>query len=191
MTEATIAPEGEQVLTPTSVDDIKRISRGDVIELPPFLDGTPFHARLRRPSTLQLAKHGIIPNSLNNAIEDLMGMSNESKATLAERAEVLEIIAREALVEPSYDDVSTVLENGQYMAIFAYVQMGVHMMEPFRTFSQLLVSGPGSGEVERAPELVAGDNGQPDGVLPGRGGDAPLEPDGSGPQAGVPGAEGP
>lgn len=157
MTEA-VDREGEQVLTPTRIDDIKHISQGEIVELPAFLDGTPFIARLRRPALLQLAKLGTIPNTLAVAVDDLIGVNEESKSTMAERAEVLEIIASQSMLEPPYEQAKEYLDNGQYMAIWTFVTAGARALEPFRAFRALLVAGPDGGEVEDEAEPDAGDS---------------------------------
>ena len=156
MTEAEVAPEEPRKLVPTSVDDINKIQREGVVELPAFLDGTPFVAKLRRPSITQLARLGQIPNNLSAAVDELMAGSSESKTPLKERADVLALIAEAALVEPTFSEVEEVIDSFQLMAIWQFVMYGEAMLEPFRQFRSVLArkshGGAVQDEAERASE---------------------------------------
>ena len=48
----------------TSIDQLKIMSGGEIVKLPPFIQGQDFYAKLRRPSMLKLVQSGQIPNSL-------------------------------------------------------------------------------------------------------------------------------
>ena len=48
----------------TSIDQLKLMSGGEIVKLPPFIQGQDFYAKLRRPSMLKLVQSGQIPNSL-------------------------------------------------------------------------------------------------------------------------------
>lgn len=48
----------------TSLQNLKTYTKGQIVELPPFAEGMPFVARLKRPSMLALVKSGKIPNEL-------------------------------------------------------------------------------------------------------------------------------
>ena len=48
----------------TSIEELKRVAFGEVVELPGFVEGVPFYARLKRPSMLAMTKSGRIPNEL-------------------------------------------------------------------------------------------------------------------------------
>ena len=48
----------------TSIEDLKNYASGTVVEMPPFAEGQPLIARLKRPSILGMAKQGKIPNTL-------------------------------------------------------------------------------------------------------------------------------
>ena len=48
----------------TSIEELKKVAFGEVVELPSFVQGVPFYARLKRPSMLAMTKSGRIPNEL-------------------------------------------------------------------------------------------------------------------------------
>lgn len=127
----------------TTVDDLKKIAEGEVVELPAFAEGIPFVARLRRPSMMSLAKQGKIPNSLLTDANKLFaggaaGVVNkniDNDNMMEELFELMEVICDAALVEPKYKDLKNngiELTDQQFMAIFGYTQEGVKSLEKFR-----------------------------------------------------------
>lgn len=125
----------------TSLTKLKEYSAGQVVELPPFAEGMPFIARLRRPSLLALCKSGRIPNSLLSTANSLFtGRPTEKKAAKAdtqmrEYFEVFDAICEAAFVEPTWDELkqnNIQLTDDQYTYIFNYTQNGVKALESFR-----------------------------------------------------------
>lgn len=124
----------------TSISDLHAYGMGKVVRLPDFAEGQPFIARIRRPSMLVLAKQGKIPNSLLASASTLFnegggGMDADNPNMLSDILDVCEIIARAALLEPTYDDIVNAgveLSDNQLMAIFSYTQNGVKALESFR-----------------------------------------------------------
>lgn len=125
----------------TSLTKLKEYSAGQVVELPPFAEGMPFIARLRRPSLLALCKSGKIPNSLLSTANSLFtGRPPEKKAAKAdtqmkEYFEVFDAICEAAFVEPTWDELkqnNIQLTDDQYTYIFNYTQNGVKALESFR-----------------------------------------------------------
>ena len=127
----------------TSIEELKKIAKGEVVELPPFAEGIPFVARLKRPSIMALAKTGKIPNSLLTSANELFvgGVPQAARNTknefmMDELFGVLDVICEEAFVEPTMKELK---ENGieltdeQYMAVFTYTQQGVKSLENFRS----------------------------------------------------------
>lgn len=125
-------------LTVTSLDTLLGYRQGTIVEFPPFAEGQPFFARIRRPSMLVLMKSGKIPNALMNTATKLFeGKSNaipEDKA-MDEIFGVIDVLCESCFVEPSYQKLK---ENGidlsddQYMFVFNYTQRGVKALETFR-----------------------------------------------------------
>lgn len=130
------------VLTVTSIEDLKQYSSGgNIVQLPSFAEGQPFVARLKRPSLLGMVKQGKIPNTLlvkanELFIQDGAGFDPEEQDMMAQMFEVLDIIAQETFVEPTYKEIKEAgieLTDEQMMFIFNYSQQGVKALESFRT----------------------------------------------------------
>ena len=124
----------------TSFDDLKSYAQGQAVELPPFADGMPFVARLKRPSLLAMMKTGKIPNALLNTANDLFVNATHQRIkndpeTLKEVFEVMELLTEAALVEPTAQQVKDAgleLTDDQLMFLFNYTQRGVQALQPFR-----------------------------------------------------------
>jgi hypothetical protein len=114
----------------TKIQDLKKLSEGELVELPEFDENTPLVARLKRPSLLSLCKGGIIPNQLLGSAQELF--EGRQRSDIEKYAEILDIIIKESLIEPSYDEIGSLLTDIQRMAIFAYSQGGINSLIPFR-----------------------------------------------------------
>lgn len=127
--------------TVTSIDELKRYSSGAVVELPCFAEGQPFVARLKRPSLLGMVKQGKIPNTLlvranELFVQDGTGFDPDEQDMMSQMFDVLELLARETFVEPTYTEIKEAgieLTDEQMMFIFNYAQQGVKALESFRT----------------------------------------------------------
>lgn len=125
----------------TSIEDLKNYASGTIVEMPPFAEGQPLIARLKRPSILGMAKQGRIPNTLLVKANELFlqngaGLDAEEEDTMKQLYDVLDLIAKETLVEPTYEDIKSVgleLTDEQMMFLFNYSQQGVKALESFRT----------------------------------------------------------
>lgn len=141
----------------TTVADLKQIQEGDKVTLPPFPDGTPFVARLRRPSLIRMAQLGQIPNPLLLALDDLMEVGrDEPRSSFLDRLELLIVVAAASLEEPKYEEVKDYIDPLQLLAIWAYVNSGVDALIPFRALRELFASRTVERAVEIAPEPDAG-----------------------------------
>ncbi|MCL2461429.1 MAG: esterase [Defluviitaleaceae bacterium] len=122
----------------TDVERLKGYARGEVVELPPFVEGERFFARLKRPSLMGLAAKGKLPNGLLKAAAELFGggsAGGTSDAGFKGQCEVFEAMAREALAEPSWEaleEIGLELTDAQILAVFNYTQAGSKALEPFR-----------------------------------------------------------
>ena len=125
----------------TNTTELADIEQGEVVDLPPFLEGKPFVARLRKPSLLGLASKGAIPNPLlpvaeglfNGHLTDQGHAGRESR--FQETAKMFKVIAEHALIEPSYAALEARgidLTDMQFLAIFNYTQLGVSALAGFR-----------------------------------------------------------
>lgn len=125
----------------TSISELKKMSLGEVVELPSFSENNRFFARLRRPSLLNMLKSGKIPNTLlataNNLFESGVQKAIDEKDgdTLDALFDVLSIICEESFVEPKYNDLvneGIELTDEQIMFVFNYSQNGVKALDSFR-----------------------------------------------------------
>lgn len=123
----------------TSIDSLKQQSAGEIVQLPGFVEGEDFIARMRRPSLLAMVKKGKIPNSLLNEATELFsnGTSTVGRddSSLEEMMNVVEIICEASLIEPSWKEIQDngiELTDEQLMAIFSYSQRGIAGVRQFR-----------------------------------------------------------
>ncbi|MBD5639666.1 esterase [Clostridium botulinum] len=121
----------------TNIEDLKNVAQGEVIQLPQFSQGIPFNARVKRVSLLNLVRKGVVPNKLLSAAEELFygKQSSKENVDLAQMTNVMYIMAENALVEPSIEDLKSVgleLTDEQIVALFNYTQEGVSELDSFR-----------------------------------------------------------
>ena len=124
----------------TSIDQLKIMSGGEIVKLPPFIQGQDFYAKLRRPSMLKLVQSGQIPNSLlrtanmlfSGGVNEELDRDDEFMKALFD---LIDVLAGAVFVEPSWSELKQAeieLTDEQYMFIFNYTQEGVKQLEPFR-----------------------------------------------------------
>ena len=124
----------------TSIDQLKLMSGGEIVKLPPFIRGQDFYAKLRRPSMLKLVQSGQIPNSLLRTANMLFsgGVNEEldrDDEFMKDMFDLIDVLAGAVFVEPSWSELKHAgieLTDEQYMFIFNYTQEGVKSLEPFR-----------------------------------------------------------
>lgn len=124
----------------TSLEQFKQMAFKEV-ELPGFEPGETVTVRLRKVSVLGLASSGKIPNSLMGTVNKLFGegrkgatpdqVASSSLENLGEMASLLDLIAAEAMVEPTFAEVGEYLTDDQKNAIFEYSQSGVKSVAPY------------------------------------------------------------
>ena len=128
------------MLNITPIQELVEMSKGEIVELPPFVQGKSFVARLKRPSMLKLAESGKIPNSLLRAANTLFAgeVDKELDADddfMKDLLQVVEVMAESVFVEPTWQELKNAgveLTDEQYMFIFNYTQKGVESLKPFR-----------------------------------------------------------
>lgn len=124
----------------TTIDELKVMAGGEVVELAPFQDGKPFVVRLKKPSLLNLAKNGQIPNPLLNAAATLFFgaesvVDEDDTDFLVQMHDVMELLAEASFVEPTWKEIKEAgieLTDEQYLDIYQYSQMGVKGLASFR-----------------------------------------------------------
>lgn len=125
----------------TSIKDLMAYAEGNITELPPFAEGQPFVARLKRVSMIGLMTKGRIPNSLKVKANELFvsgqnALDIDNSEMLGELGEILEVFAEETLAEPTLAEIKEAgleLTDEQLMFLFQYAQKGVKKMESFRS----------------------------------------------------------
>lgn len=126
-------------LAVTPITDLVKASQGTLIELPPFIEGQPFVARLKRPSMLALVREGKIPNSLIGTANELFAngrMDTDDSAAMSNLFDVLDTICEACFVEPTFSQLKKAgveLTDDQYMFVFNYTQQGVRALRSFRS----------------------------------------------------------
>ena len=132
--------ENTQVI---SIEELKKLSEGEIVELPSFKSGETMKVRLRRPSMLQLVRNGDIPNELiveanKMFVQGAGGVASkgiDDPTTLNKMMNLIECICEQAFVEPTYKqikDAGIVLTDSQMLAVFEYTQNGVDNLKSFR-----------------------------------------------------------
>lgn len=127
----------------TSIEELKKVALGELIELPGFTSESSFVARLKRPSMLAMTKSGKIPNELLVEANKLFVNGTAAVATqnqmdgkmMDDLFSILEIICQESFVEPTYRELKEAgieLTDEQQMFVFAYAQRGVEALKSFR-----------------------------------------------------------
>ena len=128
----------------TSIEQLKKIKMGEVVELPSFDDGTPFIAELKKPSIIAMMAGGKFPNTLMPIVMDMFrhGKGQEVINKALDNGEdfkvllqMLEVLARECLINPSYSQLKEIgieLNENQLSAILQYTQGGLKALENFR-----------------------------------------------------------
>lgn len=122
----------------TSLDTLHEYASGTVVELPPFAEGQPFVARIRRPSMMALVKSGKIPNSLLSTANSLFlrgGVDVQDDASMSQLFDLFDILCDACFIEPTYQQIKEAgveLTDDQYTFIFQFSQQGVKALEPFR-----------------------------------------------------------
>lgn len=126
----------------TSISELKEYSSGSIVKLPDFSEGQPFYARLRRPSLMNMARKGMIPNDLLVTANELftnkaVNVVNVQDEKFMERMfGVMDTMCEAVFVEPTYKelvDAGIELTDEQYMFVFTYTQQGVNALKPFHT----------------------------------------------------------
>jgi len=140
----------------TSLDRIREMAQGEAVELSSFFGDEPFVVRLKRPSLYTLAARGTIPNPLLGVAKEVFdgkGRKDDSDpdgSKFKDMAELLNIVAENALVEPTYqqfEESGISLTDMQLIQIFNYTQTGVKMLERFRNIEAADTSAESKSEV--------------------------------------------
>lgn len=122
----------------SSIQELQKVSQGEIVQLPPFREGTTFVVKMKRPSMMNLVRTGKIPNSLVKSASKLFngkGVDDRSDKAMSQAFDVFETLCEAALVQPTYKELKEAgieLTDEQLMAIFNYTQRGLKALESFR-----------------------------------------------------------
>lgn len=115
----------------TSIEDLKKVKPYVEVELPPFSDGTPLTAALKKPSIIDMMCQGRVANPLMLAVNEVMGETtsekpqfNEKQAeAMVESKKFMEAVAENCLVQPKLKDINEYaggLTDEQLLAIYNF-----------------------------------------------------------------------
>ncbi len=143
----------------TSLEEMKLQARGQVVEIPGWSPGTTVNVRVRRVDlTVMIAAAGALPNVLAAALAE-RGSSGEAPAPTPEDIEkllpVLDAVAREALVEPTYEQIVqevAPLTLDQKVAIYDAALGEVKALQSFRGGAKLGTATSDGENLGPAPE---------------------------------------
>lgn len=127
----------------TSLEQLQQIKVTEIIELPPFDDGTPLNVEVKKPNMMQLITSGKIPNTLlssamdmfNGKAGDKMVKASQNANDLKELVGMMNIIAEASLVRPTYKEIKSLgidLTDNQLTGLLMYSQGGIKALEGFR-----------------------------------------------------------
>ena len=127
----------------TSLEQLQSIKQTEIIELPPFEDGTPLNVEVKKPNMMQLMTSGKIPNTLLSSAMDMFNGKTGEKmqkaanniSDLKDLVGMMNVIAEASLVRPSYKEIKSLgidLTDNQLMGLLMYSQGGVKALENFR-----------------------------------------------------------
>ena len=139
----------------TSINDLMKYAEGTEVELPGFVEGEPFIAKLRRPSMLALAKEGKIPNTLLSVAGKLFNTGTkevQNSEDVKAMSDIFIAIAKASLVSPSWDELQKIglsLTDGQLFYIYNYSQTGVDALRRFRSKQDIVVDDKSGQQASR------------------------------------------
>lgn len=125
-----------------TLEQIRERARGEVIEIPDWDGRGTIKVRARKIDITPIAMQaGVIPNSLKVRAQEVFEgkvpkrlKNDEIELEMEKLIPALDAIAKEALVEPKYEDIQAILPLTlmQKLAIFQYVTKEVQQLESFR-----------------------------------------------------------
>lgn len=140
----------------TRLEAMKKRVQGEIITIPDWIEGSEINVRLRPVDlTAQLLAAGPLPPILAGKVREAFEGEAPSRNAQTSPEDVipflpiLDALAREALVEPTYEQITTEvapLTLLQKMAIFEHVTKGLQKTASFRRQDRGNDSAPGNGE---------------------------------------------
>lgn len=115
-----------------------------IISIPGFERGETFEIKVRNISLVGLMSSGKIPNSLMQIVKDsfeglkstLSDEDSDDFAVIDKAGEIgkfLDIVCKEAMIEPTFDEIGDVMNDEQKLSVFEFTQGGVEKVKSFPT----------------------------------------------------------
>lgn len=120
----------------TDLNTLKAMSAAEEVTLSGW-NGDEIRVRLKRPALYEMAATGGIPNPLLSVADALFSGNSEAikRAPMDEVAKTLRTLAKAALIEPSWDELTEAgitLTDQQINEIYAYIVGGAAQLGRFR-----------------------------------------------------------
>lgn len=126
----------------TTLNDLANVKNTFEVDLPPFGDGTPFTAELRKPSLINMFCSERISNPLISDALKLIGESSSKENLSSEEAfkaqvesmKFMKTVSEYCLVNPPIEEVNKLaggLTDEQIIAIFNFAQFDVNSLSKF------------------------------------------------------------
>lgn len=119
-----------------SLDELRQ-QNTEIIPLSSKVGGQ-IGVEVKRLSILGMCKKGQIPNALLGAAKQLFYNDKTETLNLKDYGELLDIISREVLVNPTYEQFEELapLTDDQKFELYIYSQRGLEGLERFRNFTK-------------------------------------------------------
>lgn len=141
----------------TSLEDLKKISNTDIVELGEFDNGLMLTVEMKKLNVFNLVKSNKLPNSLLNMGTELVGnpavifakLVDEDPKVVKDALSMTEIIMEQTFVNPKYKDIVKVVEltSDQINSAVTYAMGGMKALEKFRANFQRDEDNSSSEEV--------------------------------------------
>lgn len=141
----------------TSLEDLKKISNTDIVELGEFDNGLMLTVEMKKLNVFNLVKSNKLPNSLLSLGTELVGnpavifakLVDEDPKVVQDALSMTEIIMEQTFVNPKYKDIVKVVEltSDQINSAVTYAMGGMKALEGFRNYVQRNEDNSGSEEV--------------------------------------------
>lgn len=130
-----------KVIEVTSLEEM-RAQALPIVAIPGWDDGQEIYVRLKRVSLITLIENDVLPNELLSlatkaatASKEYNPVTDSSPEEFKNFGKLLKIIAQQALVEPTYEEIAenvNQLTDEQLTSIYVYCVGGLRKLESFR-----------------------------------------------------------
>lgn len=141
-----------------SLEELKGQSN-EIISLTPKVGTGKIGVRVQRLSLLGMCKSGKIPNNLLGAAKKLFYNDEVDSLDLKDYGEIMDIVSKEVLVEPTYEQFQEVapLTDDQKFELFIYSQRGLDGLEKFHNLTSGINSNQSGEQVQNETKSDTGD----------------------------------